>query len=129
MARTAVTISSLGGATSSPTTDFDTTIDSTLVTNGVSLSNVGRLEEVVIRITNTHGDAHTVVFPAGDSYPPAFGSGHALTVSVPGTTGDIFVGPLESARFVNSDGSVHIDLETDHAGTLFVFRVDRKDAA
>lgn len=74
-------------------------------------------ERMLIRVTNTHGTAHPVVIKAGVN-PPAFrGSLGDLSVTVPLTSGDVLI-PIESARFMQADGMIYVDFETDHAGKI-----------
>lgn len=112
MARDTVTVTALTqnagttnpvGTTITPANDAE--IDGTLA------------ERMLIRVTNTHGTAHPVVIKAGVN-PPAFRSGLGdLSVTVPLTSGDVLI-PIESARFMQADGKIHIDFETDHAGKI-----------
>ncbi|ALG07660.1 hypothetical protein [Kibdelosporangium phytohabitans] len=78
-------------------------------------------DRMVLRVTNTHGSAHPVVVKAG-AYPPAIAAGQGdLSVSVAATTGVQWIGPLESGRFIQADGRIHVDIETAHAGTITAF--------
>jgi len=82
-------------------------------------------EQTVLRVTNTHDSAHDITIKAGD-YPPALAAGLGdLVVTVPLTSGVMWIGPFESGRFLQSDGSMLIDVETNHAGTITAFLVPR----
>lgn len=91
------------------------------VANGLTLT--GFPENNLIRITNTDDDTGlTVTFLAGDN-PPALAAGQgdlAVTVAF-GTTRFL---SLESGRFLQSDGSVNVDV-TVNTGKLTVFQVPR----
>jgi hypothetical protein len=69
----------------------------------------GHGENLLVRLTNTDDDTNlTVTFLAGDS-PPALASGLgnlAITVAF-GTTQWVC---LESGRFLQSDGTIHVDV-------------------
>ena len=121
MARTAVPVvvlSTTGAATSAGTT-ADTTNDHIVDLGGYPL------EEFVFRFTNTDGSARVATIVAGDS-PPALSAGQGnLDITVPLTSGDMTVAGLESARFMQSDGTVLIDLAASFAGAIRVFRVPR----
>ena len=124
MARTAVAYrdlvanSSLNGATG------PTTVDSTLVTNGVVVEDAVP-ELTIIRTTHTDSTAHDLIVRAGDN-PPALAAGQGdLTQEVAATSGVRYFGPFESGRFLQSDGSMHIDFETGYAGTIEVLRIPR----
>jgi hypothetical protein len=94
-----------------------TTIDATLVTNGVTIANV-KPERLLIRVTNTEGSTNTVTVKAGDN-PPALAAGQGdLVVTVAATTGVQFIGPLESNKYLQDDGSLSIDLETGMTGSI-----------
>jgi hypothetical protein len=109
---------SLNGATG------PTTVDSTLVTNGVVVEDAVP-ELTVIRVTHTDGTAHDFILRAGD-YPPALASGQGdLTVEVAATSGVRYFGPFESGRFLQNDGALHIDFETGFAGTIDILRIPR----
>ncbi|MDQ3578183.1 MAG: hypothetical protein M3443_11410 [Actinomycetota bacterium] len=78
-------------------------------------------DRLMLRVTNTHSSAHPVVVKAG-AYPPAIASGQGdLSVSVAATTGVQWIGPLESGRFIQADGSIYVDIEAAHAGTVTAF--------
>lgn len=121
MARTAVTLITLSrtGATTDAGTVADPTNDHVVDLAGAPL------EEVVFRFTNTNGSDRVATIVAGDS-PPALSAGQGdLAITVPATSGDMTVAGLESARFLQSDGTVHIDLATSFAGTVSAVRVPR----
>jgi threonine dehydratase len=117
MPRTAVTPRALvangglNGATGA------TTIDSTLVTNGVVI-NAAEPERTVLRVTNTEGSTNVVTVRAGD-YPPALAAGQGdLTVTVAATTGVQYLGPFESGRVLQGNGTMEIDFETGMTGAI-----------
>ena len=120
MARTAVTVVTLSGTveTADPA---GTTADPT---NDHVVSDVP-LEELVLRIANTNGSDRVATIVAGDS-PPAFAAGQgSLAITVAATSGVEWIGPFDSSRFAQSDGSLHIDLATSFAGTVTAFRIPR----
>lgn len=81
-------------------------------------------ELTVLRVKNTDGaSALTITVKAGD-YPPALAAGQGdLAVSVAfGTTR--YIGPFESGRFVQSDGSLMITSSTT-TGTIAALKVPR----
>lgn len=119
MARTAVTVNTLTANTAVEATD--TTADTT---NDHVVSGVP-CEELILRFANTNGSDRVATILAGDN-PPADAAGQGdLAVTVPATTGVRWVGPLSSARFVQSDGTVLIDLAASFAGTVTAYRVPR----
>jgi hypothetical protein len=121
MARTAVPIVSLSrtGAATAAGTTADPTNDHVVALGGVPLS------EIVFRFTNTNGTNRVATIKAGAN-PPALSAGQGdLAITVPATTGDMTVAGLESARFLQADGSIHIDLAESYAGAVRAFRVPR----
>lgn len=120
MARTAVPYSNLvpnGNLAQPAGTALDATNDHVI--------NAAVPELTVLRVTNTDGSAHTVTIKAGDN-PPALAAGQGdLTVSVAATTGVQLIGPFESGRFLQNDGTLLVDIEASHAGTITALRVPR----
>lgn len=121
MARTAVTVEVLSrtGATSPSGTTADPT-------NGHVVDLGGQpLEEFVFRFLNTNGTNRVATIKAGAN-PPALSAGQGdLAITVPATTGDMSIAGLESARFLQADGKVNIDLGASFAGTVMAIRVPR----
>lgn len=120
MARTAVPVTDLTAATS--TVDpAGTTADPT---NGHTVTGV-RPEVLVFRVKNTTAGSLNAILRAGTQpLAPSAGQGD-LTVAV-AASGTVFIGPVESARFLQSDGSVSLDLQTGFTGTVTVFRTNRR---
>jgi hypothetical protein len=101
-----------------------TTIDATLVTNGVSVT-AAKPERTLIRVTNTEGSTNTVTIQSG-AYPPALASGLGdLVVTVAATTGVQYLGPFEGGRFKQADGTLWIDFEAGMTGTIDVLEMPR----
>lgn len=92
-------------------------------TNNMQLANAFP-ELTLLRVTNTDDDtALTFTVKAGD-YPPALAAGQGdLTVSVAFGTVE-FIGPFESGRFVQSDGSMLFE-STTTTGAVTVLRIPR----
>jgi hypothetical protein len=90
--------------------------------NGASIAAGGDTRKLVVRITNTHGSDHTVTVKAG-SADPAFRRGIGdKTVTVAATSGVQYL-TVESARFAQSDGSIHLDFEVGMTGKAMAFRL------
>jgi hypothetical protein len=101
-----------------------TTIDSTLVTAGVTIANAVP-EETVIRVANTFAGTKVVTIGAGDSPPSTYAGQGAITGTVAASTGVGTFGPFTSARVLKSDGSMTVDFASGMTGTITVFRVPR----
>lgn len=116
MARTAVTVnySTTGAAVTA--TAADPTND-----HVIELGNTP-LEDVVIVFANTDGSDRVATILAGDN-PPALAAGVGdLSITVPATSGVMAVMNLESARYLQSDGTLEIDLAASFAGTVTAYR-------
>lgn len=124
MARTAIVPRSLIKNSSLNSATGPTTIDATLVTNGVVVANAWP-ERLLIRVTNTEGSTNTVTVKAGDK-PPALRSGQGdLVVTVAATTGAQYIGPFESDKYLQDDGSILIDFETAMTGLIDILQLPR----
>jgi hypothetical protein len=117
MARTAVVPRALVKNSHLIGTTGATTIDSTLVTAGVTIANA-KPEKLVIRVANTEGSTNTVTIKAGANPPALRAAQGDLVVTVAATTGVEYIGPLESDKYLQADGSLSIDLETGMTGSL-----------
>jgi len=114
MARTNVPIvtNSASGAATSAGTTADPTNDHVIDLAGVPL------EKVTIRLTNTNGTDRIATIKAGVS-PPALSAGQGdLALTVPATSGDVTIAGLESARYLQADGTILIDLAASFAGAV-----------
>lgn len=117
MARTAVVPRALvkNGALNGAT--GPTTIDSTLVTNGVTIASA-KPERLVIRVANTEGSTNTVTVRAGDNPPALRGGQGDLVTTVAATSGVQYLGPFESDKVLQDDGSISIDFESGMTGSI-----------
>lgn len=90
--------------------------------NGVQLAAVGP-NKVSFRVTNSSGGTGTLSVLAG-SQPLAIASGLGpVTFSIPTAT-TVWIGPFETARVLQNDGS--LILETSVAMTVSAFQIDGK---
>lgn len=80
-------------------------------------------EETIIRVSNASGGSGTVTVLAGDA-PPALarGLGNATAFTV-ATGSSAYLGPFESGRFIQDDGS--LIFECSVVVTATAFRVPR----
>ena len=124
MARTALTPVVLTANTSTDD-PAGTAIDAT---NSHVFTSSSPLDEYVIRIVNTTASTKVATIKAGDN-PPADAAGQGdITVSL--ATGSVtptvaWVGPMASARFIQNDGTVNIDIAASMTGFITVFRIPR----
>jgi hypothetical protein len=125
MARTAVTVTDLAALSSTLTPSVtDPTGTTADPTNGHTVTGV-RPEVLVFRVSNTTAGALNAILRAGTQpLAPSSGQGD-LTVSVPANS-TVWIGPAESARFLQPDGSVSLDLGTGFAGKVTAFKVNHR---
>jgi hypothetical protein len=123
MARTAVSYSNLvpNGGLAAPA---GTTIDATLVTNGVVIENVDP-ERTLLRVTNTATAAKNVTVRTGTGTQSWMAGQGDLTVQVAANTGHAFIGPFTSARFQQTGSKLHVDFEAGTTGTITVFKLPK----
>ena len=78
-------------------------------------------EQLLLYVQNTFAGTKTVIVRAGTSNPPAFrgGLGDLTSGNLTASTGTAFIGPFDSARFVQSDGSVSVDFAASMTGTIW----------
>ncbi|MEV5854643.1 MULTISPECIES: hypothetical protein [Streptomyces] len=101
-----------------------TTIDSTLVTNGVVINNIDP-EHTLIRVTNTAGSAKNVTVKAGSGTAAWMAGQGDLVQSVALTSGVEWLGPFTSARFQQQGSKLHVDFASGHTGAITVFKLPR----
>lgn len=94
---------------------YSTTIDSTLVTKGLRLTNyTSKNGDVFIRVKNSFGANKNVIVRKG-VFPRAFAD---LVVEVAATTGDQIIKIGDGARYKQADGNIHVDFQTGFTGTI-----------
>lgn len=120
MARDAVTVTALS-ANALNTNPAGTAINTT---NGAVINGVKAGDRVLVRITNTNGTQRVATVKAGVNPPaPRKGLGD-LAVTVPATTGDVLL-VLESARFLQADGTINVDFAASMAGIISAVRLPK----
>lgn len=89
------------------------------------ITPAGPLEELLIFVENTEGSTNDVTVLAGDD-PPASAEGQGnLVLTLAATSGRQLLPPLESARFIQSDGTVRINVETGMTGFILPVQYPR----
>lgn len=120
MARDAIHITTLAAnsATASPT---DGTVTQA---NGSKLVPVKSARKYVLRVTHTASGSHDVTVLKGSSPPAdAAGQGDLVTTFAAGNVTAVvkWIGPLSSARFQQSDGTISVDYASGFTGTVEAF--------
>lgn len=94
--------------------------------NTHTLTPTKRLSKVVIRLVNTTAAAKVFTLLAGDN-PPADAAGQGnLTVSLAdgsSTPVVVYLSNLESARFIQNDGTVNITVASATTGFITAFQL------
>ena len=120
MARDAVTVTALT-ANAINTNPAGTTINTT---NGANIAGVKNSDRLLIRVTNTNATARVATVKAGVN-PSALRAGLGdLAITVPATSGDVLL-VVESARFVQTDGSINVDFAASMAGVISAVRIPK----
>ncbi|MDX3183494.1 hypothetical protein ACN6LF_001858 [[Kitasatospora] papulosa] len=101
-----------------------TTIDSTLVTNGVVINNADP-ERTLIRVTNTAGTDKVVTVKAGTGTQSWMGGQGDSATTVAATSGKQFIGPFTSARFQQKGTKLFVDFASGTTGTITVFKLPK----
>lgn len=122
MPRTAVAPTSLV-PNSSIAQPSATTIDSTLVTNGVSIP-IGHSEEIWVEITQTAASAKVITVQSGDPTKGAFEGGLGDHTRSMAQNAVALFGPFTGGRF-QQGGAIHIDFESGTTGSMRVYRMPR----
>jgi len=122
VARTSLTPTSLGGNDVADPTG--TTIDSTLVTNGVVINSADP-SRTVLRVTNSAGSTKKVTIRAGGADGPAWMRTQGDTEVPVATTATRWIGPLSEARYSQHGGKLHVDFESGFTGTVTAFKLAR----
>ena len=122
MARTSATVQSATRTDSPPLdkTITATTIDATLVTNGLQITDYFNHKNTRLIIYNSDASAHTVTITAGTADPAINRGMGNYTVSIPaGETHEI--SEIDSSRFMQSDTnhSLYVDFDSGTTGTIY----------
>jgi hypothetical protein len=123
MPRTAVAYSNLA-PNSNLSDPAGTTIDATLVTNGVVIENADP-ERTLIRVANTAGTDKVVTVKAGSGVQSWMAGQGDLAVTVAATSGKQFIGPFTSARFQQQGTKLYVDFASGTTGTITVFKLPK----
>lgn len=127
MARTNLPVTELAGnaGVAESTTAIDQANGMNVSVASESIPAKGEGEDIVLVVDNTAAAAHNVIVRAGAGPVPAFRASLGdLTVNVAaGATA--FIGPFETARFAQSDGSLNVDFDAGTTGTVVALRVPR----
>jgi len=113
---TAITVTTLtaNDETAQPTADVLDTGSSAVT---IYTSAVNESDRLIFECTTTAAANHTFSIVAGDN-PPAFRAGlGAITSAAIPQNGVIIIGPLESARFIQNDGTIGLTT-TPASGTI-----------
>ena len=122
MARTALTPTNLAGSDLADPTG--TTIDATLVTNGVVINSADP-SRTFLRVTNSAGSAKKVTIRAGGKDGPAWMRTQGDTEVSVAASGTRLIGPFSEARYLQHGGKLNIDFESGFTGAITAFKLAR----
>lgn len=125
MARAAVPITALSTTGTDVKVGTGTALDAT---NHHVVTLTCPLEELVIRAENTTASTKAVTIKAGDN-PPAESAGQgdlSVSLTAGNSTAQLAqVAGLESARFIQNDGTLLVDVASGMTGFIAAYRVPR----
>lgn len=87
--------------------------------NNANITGVTKGRKLILRVHNSTGSTKNLTVKAGVN-PPAFRSGIGDLVVAHATTVVRYYA-LESARFLQADGTINVDFETGMTGTIWAF--------
>lgn len=105
-------------------TAFNGTVGTAIVASQTAvITPTGLLEDMVILYSNTYAGSIVPVVKAGDN-PPALsaGIGDLTLTTLANSTGFGILPPLESARFLQSNGTLRIEFPANAAGYIVAFQ-------
>ena len=127
MARTNLPITDLAGnaGVAEATTAIDVANGMNVAVASEAVPAKGEAQDIILIVDNTAAAAYNTIVRAGAGPVPAFRASLGdLTVNV-AAAGTVFIGPFESARFAQSDGSLNVDFAAGMTGTIVALRVPR----
>lgn len=86
------------------------------------ITPTGPLEDMVILYTNTYGGAIVPLVKAGAGAAFSAGLGDLTLTTLANTTGVGILPPLESARYLQANGTLRIYFPTNAAGYIMAFQ-------
>lgn len=120
MARTAlpVTALALDAGTAAPAA---TTI---VQAEGATIAAAGNTGKLYIEVTQTDATARnlTIKAPTNNPHAPRAGRGDLVVACAQNVTRIVVI---ESARFAQADGAIHLDFAASFAGTMRAYRLPR----
>ena len=117
MARTALPVTTAYNSGAAPTA---TAIDAT--NSHVIAVSATPTEELLISVNNTTVSTKTVTIKAGGN-PPALAAGQGDLVVTCATSTNGIPLRVESARFLQADGTINLDIAASMTGTIVVYKV------
>lgn len=137
MARTQIPLSTFTGGID--LNDAGTAIDATnnmyIAMASTAVPAANGTEDLFLYVTNTDSSTHTVTIKAGvggGATPGAAmrsGLGDLTTGNLTATTGSAFIGPLDSMRFAQADGTINVNFSASSAGKVWALLVPRQPQA
>ena len=120
MARTNLPLTVLdpvNGLTAPAATAIDATNGMNIALASTAIPSGPGAWDLVLVYANTFAGAKSCIVRAGASNPPAFRKDKG-DLTITNTTQTSYIGPLEPARFAQSDGSINVDFTAATTGTI-----------
>lgn len=92
--------------------------------NGATIPAGGNTQGLFLVVKNTAAAEYDVTVKAGDN-PPALAAGQGDLVEPVAANTGVKIITLESARFAQDDGAIHVDFEASMTGTIHAYRLPR----
>ena len=120
MARTTLPVvqTTLAGVVAPAGTAIDQANGMNIVLASGAFPRAGTPRWLTLVVHMTAAGAHSVIVRGGISPVPAFrGTLGDLTIAETGVQ-DVYIGPLEAARYAQADGSINVDFTAGSTGTI-----------
>lgn len=81
---------------------------------------------LLLQVFNTDTSDHTITIRKGSNPPAQRATLGDLVVTVShSSTVPFFIGPFESSRFAQADGTMNVDFAASFAGTIYCYVLDK----
>lgn len=127
MARTNVPLTKLtanSGNVAPSTTNLDATNSHNIALASGSVPAQSGADRLVLVVNNTFAGSKTITVKAGAN-PPAQRAGLGDLVVTLTQNQTAYIGPLEPARFLQTDGSINVDVAASMTGTILAVLLPR----
>lgn len=120
MARTSLPITTLtaAGAAAPAGTAIDQANGMVISTTQTGFPAARTGSRLILEVFNTFAGIKTVIVRAGAKPPAQRSDLGDLTANIAASTGRTLIGPLDTSRFAQADGSINVDFGSGTTGTV-----------